>query len=662
MDEQGKHRESANQSGSSDHGSGIVGESEEGVGQVIPALMVSVLLLVAASWDGAFDLRYWAPLGILSLALLAALVLAGALSLPRRGPLRVALFAIWGLAAFTYLSAAWSESPAGAWEGAARTVLFAAAFTIAVAAGRGPARRRLGDLLVAGVVAIAVVTVLRLLLEGADLLVAGRLNPPIGYRNGTAALFAFAAWPLLGIAARRGVQSGIRAAALAATVLVLGLAFLAQSRGVVLGLAAGGLISILIGPDRIRRSWLAIAALAAIAAISGPLLAPFDAFDGGAGQAMDADVRGATLALLLLSASAFLAGLLLFVLDNGLRADLQARVRLRQLATAGLAVLALLAGGVAIGRVGDPVSYADGKLNEFTSLEADTTGAAGTRLGTVGGQRYDLYRIAWDQFLKQPLAGAGEGSYPFSYYRERRTDRNLDNPHSLPLRMLAETGVAGMALFAAWLVGIGLAIGRRARTAAAPERVWLAGLAAAGTTVLVQSFVDWLWLLPALFGLAVLALGFAAGGDGTADAEGARPVTGRWSGARVAAVLGLGLALASVTVLFLSDLYVRKARGEALRAPQASLDAARMAERLNPLAVEPLYLQAGALETQGERPAARAALSDALEEEPRNFVTLALLGDLEVRAGRERRARVYYRAALMLNPHDVGLRELSRRR
>lgn len=662
MDQQGEQGEAPNQSGTSDHASAIVGDSEEGIAPALPALLVSVLLLAALWWDGGFDLRYWAPLGILCLALLGALALAGALSLPRSRPLQVALAAIWGLAAFTYLSAAWSESPSGAWEGGARTVLFAAAFTVAVsAAGRGTARRRLGDLLVGGVVAIAVVVLLRLLLEGTDLFVAGRLNIPVGYRNGTAALFAFAVWPLLGLAARRGVQSGLRAAAFAATALVLGLAFLTQSRGVALGLAAGGLVSILIGPDRVRRAWLAIAALAAVAAASATLLSPFDAFDGG-GVVADVDVHEAALALLLLSAGAFVVGLLLFVLDNGLRADLQARTRLRQLATGGLAVLTLLAGTVAIGRAGDPVSYADAKLDEFTSLEAGTTGDAGTRLGTVGGQRYDLYRIAWDQFLEQPLAGAGGGSYRFSYYRERRTDRNLDNAHSLPLSVLAETGLAGLALFAAWLAGIGLAIARRARGAPVRERVWLAGLAAAGTTVLVQSFIDWLWLLPALFGLAALALGLAASDGEAAGADEAPSRARRWSVGGLGAALGLGLALASLTMLFLSDLYVRQAREEAPRSPGAALEAARTAERLNPVAIAPLYLQAGALEAQAERAAARAALEEALAQEPRNFVTVALLGDLEVRAGRDRRARSYYRAALALNPQDVGLKELSVRR
>ena len=40
---------------------------------------------------------------------------------------------------------------------------------------------------------------------------------------------------------------------------------------------------------------------------------------------------------------------------------------------------------------------------------------------------------------------------------------------------------------------------------------------------------------------------------------------------------------------------------------------------------------------------------------------MALLGDLETRAGRPQAARTWYRRALALNPIDVGLRQLAER-
>jgi O-antigen ligase len=618
-----------------------------------PLFLVGLLTLVAVWWDGAFDLRYWAPLTLLCLALLLVLALAGTLSLPGRGALTLAVAAIWVFAAYTMLSAAWSESADAAWEGAARAIFYAALFTLAVATpagGRG--RLWVGAGLVLGVVAIGLVSEIRLLAGDTGAFLAGRLNDPIGYRNGTAALFSFAAWPLVGFAARRGAGSGLRAAAFAAAVLLLGLAFLTQSRGMLLGLACGGLVSLAIGPDRQRRSWLGVALVAAIALGSSALLAPYHGSGSGTGAAAAADIRHAGVALALLCAGSFLAGLFAFVFDNGLRSPELAR-GLRTAAAAGLIVLVSALAVGALARAGNPVSYAEGKWDEFTQVETST--ATGTRYGTVGGPRYDIWRVALDQFGEAPLAGAGEGSFRFAYYRDRHTDRNLSDAHSLPLRLLAETGLIGTGLFALWLLALAFAIGDRARFAAPGERAAIAGLAAAGTVVLAQSAVDWLWLIPALFGLAVLALGLAARGE--EDVEESLP-----RGMAPRALIGLALtaAILSVGALFLSGVYVRKARRQALASPAASLSSARMAAKLDPVSVTPLYLEAAALETEGRRDSARDKLLDALGLEQDNFVTLGLLGDLEVRAGNEAIARRYYRRALALNPRDTGLQKLSR--
>jgi O-antigen ligase len=618
-----------------------------------PLLLVALLTVVAVWWDGAFDMRYWAPLTLLALALLLGLVLAGTVSLPGRGALALAVGAIWAFAAYTMLSAAWSESANAAWEGAALAIFYAALFTLAAGTpGAGRERAWVGAGLVLGVVATGLISEARLLAGDTGAFLAGRLNDPIGYRNGTAALFSFAAWPLIGFAAERGRAAGFRAAALSAGVLSLGLAFLTQSRGMLIGLACGGIVSLAIGPDRVRRAWLAIAAIAAIAAGSGALLAPYHGSGSGTGAAVATDIRQAGLALALLCAGSFLAGLFAFVFDNGLRSPEVSR-GLRTAAAAGLILIVSAVTVGALVKAGNPVGYAEGKWDEFTEVEASP--ASGTRLGTVSGPRYDIWRVAVDQFGESPLAGAGEGSFRFAYYRERQTDRNLADAHSLPLRLLAETGLIGSGLFALWLIALAVAIARRARLAGSGERTVVAGLAAAGAVVVAQSSVDWLWLIPALFGLAVLALGLAATSE--EDVEAGRP----W---RLAprALLGaiLFAAILSVGALFLSGIYIRKARAEAQTSPPASLDAARTAARLDPVSVTPLYLQAAALESEGGRAAARQKLLDALDLEQGNFVTLGLLGDLEVRAGNDAGARAYYRRALALNPLDTGLRKLSR--
>ena len=636
------------------HAGIVEGEFGPQAVRALSVALLGLLLIVSAWWDSAFDLRYWAPLTVLALAVLLAQLLAGTLTVPRRGPLAIATGAIWCFAAYVLLTAAWSQTAAGAWEEGARSIFYAALWTLAVInGGDGYWRQRLGSGLVIGISAVAAITLLGLLGSNRDLLLAGRLNSPVGYRNGTAALFAFAVWPLIGIAARRGVASGVRAASFSAAALCLSLAFLTQSRGVLIGLVLGGAVSLAIGPDRLRRAWLAIGAVLPVAIFSGALLTPYDAFLDNDGIVTSGDIHKAAVAALLLAVLSFFAGLLYFVFDNGLRSsELDRGVRV--VAGGALAVLILGVGIGGLAKVGDPVHYANTKIDEFRETEPEATGGS-TRLGSVGGQRSDLWRVALDQFAEHPLAGAGAGSYEFSYYRHRDTDRNLNDAHSLPLRLLADTGLIGAGLFLLWLLAAAVAVAKRAREAIGPERLWVAGLAAAGVTVLAQCLTDWLWLLPGLVGLAFIAVGLAAGGD----PEGGEAAGRRWGPGRVAAAAMLAAATIGVTFLFLSDLYVRRARVEAFDSSQAKLSAARTAAWLNPVAVTPLYLQAGALEREGDRAAAKRALEDALELEPDNFVTLGLLGDFDERGGNSAAARGYYRQALALNPLDSGLRKLS---
>ena len=86
--------------------------------------------------------------------------------------------------------------------------------------------------------------------------------------------------------------------------------------------------------------------------------------------------------------------------------------------------------------------------------------------------------------------------------------------------------------------------------------------------------------------------------------------------ARIATGVPPLLGAVVVVLLFLSDDYTSRARGDATTAPTHELSAARTAATLDPLAVTPLYLEASALESMGRRRQARQKLGDALELEP----------------------------------------------
>ena len=637
-----------------------------------PAGLLALLLLTATFYEGAFDVRNWAPVALFALALLIAFVLSGAIP-PLTRPLQVALAAIWAFAGWTLLSAAWADSVALAWEGAGIAILYAALVTVAVACVPGPRQMSaIGAGLVLGVVAIAVVTLVRMHVEGTELFVAGRLDSPVGYRNATATLFALAFWPLIGIAVTRGRNPTLRATAFASAVLCLGLAFLTQSRGVIVALALGGVVALVLATERIRRVFLSLLALGGVLVLSGPLLIAYRRFEDGPGLVTSSDIASATNALTFLVVDALIVGMVLALLDGGLRASVENLARARRIAVVTLAIgaVGLFAGAVLA--AGDPVDFVREKVDEFQAVESRSSEFS--EIVSTGGQRYDLWRVALDQFTGAPIVGAGEGSYNFAYYAERETDRNLTTAHSLPLELLAELGVVGALLLATFVAATVVAIGKGIRRQPILKRHAVAGLAAAGAVALGQATVDWIWLVPGVMGIGLFCLALAAGmvspegaparqwalGRALARARAPAGRLGRtaWLGLREGVpVAGLVAAALTVLAIFLSDYFVREARTAA--SPHDSRAAAVRAEDLNPWALTPRYLQAAALEDRGRVGAARAELRRALALEPRNFATLGLLGDLEVRADNDAAAASYYRRAAELNPKDVGLAELS---
>ena len=162
------------------------------------------------------------------------------------------------------------------------------------------------------------------------------------------------------------------------------------------------------------------------------------------------------------------------------------------------------------------------------------TGDYRDRLFNPGFNRQDRWKVAVEAFEDAPLAGQGAGTYRLFWERERPTDSDTNDAHSLYLETLGELGVVGFVLLAGALV---LMFGAMAARLRGRDRSLWAALLSTGLVWALHAAVDWDWELP----VVTLWL-FAAGGLALA-AAGDRAVPRRLGlGIRVAVAVALGAA------------------------------------------------------------------------------------------------------------------------
>jgi Flp pilus assembly protein TadD len=171
--------------------------------------------------------------------------------------------------------------------------------------------------------------------------------------------------------------------------------------------------------------------------------------------------------------------------------------------------------------------------------------------------------------------------------------------------------------------------------------------------------VDWLHLLPGVTAVALCAAAPLL----VPTVRSRAPVAagrGRVSLLAAAAVaVTLVIAAVSLGRQTLAEHFLDRGRSELAGDPAQALREADRSLRIQPEGTEASQLKAAALARYGQADASRAVLAEALRRRPDDWVTWALLGDLEVRAGDERAAARAYGRASALNPRDPGLRELA---
>lgn len=655
---------------------------------LIPGLLAIGVFAVWSELEGGFDPTAWYP-G--TLFLLGALLATG-LALRHRGaPLpRATVVAAGLLAGFTlwsFLSITWADVPGDAWDGANRTLLYLIVFMLFALPGwrAGPAATLFGLYAVAiGVVAALTVLELVSAAEPAELFIGGRLIEPTGYQNAVSALLIGGLWPALLLSSRREVPWLLRGLFMAIAGLLLQVALLPQSRGMLLVLPLALLLLFAIVPSRLRTLSVVVPVALGTLLTAPRLLDVYDAVPAGAGA--NGALNRAAIAIGLSFLALFAVGSALALLDRRFRLPSRTRAMAGR-AALGLACLAALAGVVAgVAAIGNPIDWADERLTDFKGGYDDSF--EGNRFsGDLGSNRYDFWRVGiGTSFADSPLTGAGADNFATDYLLERRSDEEPRYPHSLPVRVLAGTGLVGALLLGGFLIAAVVgAAGRLRREPPGLSRALGATALVAVAYWFMHSSGDWLWSFPAVTAPAFAWLGMAgtiaptrarpraAPGHEREEPSGSRAASTAAAGsarrpalAGSPAVLALAVVLclvaaASLLAPWLSARYVDGASSSWIADPEGAYAQLDRARTLNPLSARP-DLVGGAIAARYEDlPRADGYFRDALGREPRNWYALLELGVSAAQAGDPDQAGVLLGRARALNPRDPLIRQSARR-
>ncbi len=645
------------------------------VGRSLSALIGLLLLGLGAGLSPFFfayyDASVWVPIGLGLVAASAVAVVAR----PTRpsGPAALTLGGLLGLGIWSLTSTAWAESVESAVVSGNRWLAYGALLLLMLVLLRS--ERRSAVLLGTaglGVAAVAISVLARLL--GSDpgsLFLGARLNSPLGYINGEGCLFVIGFWLCFAAAETRRALIAGPAAGMAT--LMACLAILSQSRGTALAMFAALIVVVAVVPGRTPRIYGLLVVASAVAFAAPDLLHLYDNASAGLVSVKAGHIAGRAALL-----AAVGAGLAWGLLTLGWETIVSRRPwasRARATGSWLLVIPIVVALVVAVGSA-QPIEHSvRNQWHAFTDLAAPSYGGAAaaanqSRLLSGAGNRYDYWRIAWRVWREHPVLGVGAGNYARSYYQQRATTEDIQQPHSIELQALSELGLVGALLLVGFISGVGWgAMRMRPAARSSPStRALMVGGVGAFVAWLLQTSVDWMQLLPGLTAIAIAAAAVMVrprrlprpAGAASRDSRFGKALAGRPALGASAIVVTLIVAGASLSRQGLADLYRERAQSELSARPASALNDANRSLEIDSDAVETYYVKAAALARFGQAAGAVAVLRQALAHEPDNFVTWALLGDIAVRERRLRVASRNYTRAHQLNPRDTTLAELSR--
>jgi O-antigen ligase len=467
-------------------------------------------MVVWATDQAGYPLTHWAPGGLVALALLGI----AALAVPLRfaevpGAVRVAVLCLTAYVALSFLSILWAGVPGDAWEGANRSLLYLLVFMLfALWQGRGTSALLLLGTWTVAMIALAAFAALHVDHGSiASLLPDGRLVYPTGYPNANAAQWLMAFWPALLLARGKQLWWWLRGVLAGGAVLLAAVALLSQSRGSLFAMPLMAVLVFVQLPERVRTFAVFVPIALGVAAIAPLVLRVGNRLH--AGESLGGTLQEATMAMFVaaLVVGVVVAGAALLESRRTLSPDAGARVYTGARAMALLTLLAVVVAGLAV--AGNPLTRLEHGWQSFKGGYGASSQSGSRLVSGLGSNRYDFYRVALDEFKAHPLVGIGADNYAQQYLRHGRSRETPHYPHSVELRTLAQTGLAGGVLA---LVGLAAALlaAMRATRGDDPLGRYVAAAALAGFGYwVVHGSVDWFWEFAGLGAPAWALLGLS---------------------------------------------------------------------------------------------------------------------------------------------------------
>jgi O-Antigen ligase len=634
------------------------------VGTYAPWLPLALALAVSLVWaarDGGFASVEWLPgtLFVVGLALLVAFSRVR----PFGGGRTLAVASLF-LAAFTawcFISITWAEVKGDAWDGANRTLLYLCVFVLF--AWR-PVPTRVGGALlgafVAVTAAIGIVDFLRAVdahrVEG--FFIAGRLSTPISYPNANAALFLAPVVPAVFLASRREMPTLLRGLMLACAGVLLELGMMCQSRASLVAFPLTVLIFLAISPGRLRSLLALVAVSVPLALGTGRLLHVYDAVVAGRG--IQAALEQAQRVVIWSAVALFAVGVVAALIDRRVSVPARVTKAIGWMITAAAVVAVIASVSILIGRYGEVRNRAATAWQEFkTDKPAESTYAIRNHLTSgFASSRYDIWRVALDEFKAAPIVGVGVDNFAVDYLRMRRTDQEPIHQHSVELRVLAQTGLVGTVLFGGFLIAALTALSRPLRQ----RNRFAAGVAAACISAFAYWFihgsVDWFWEVPALGAPAIAWLAMAAQ---IVPRDLGREYRGLRLYEALPLVLVAGVAAVGLALPWLAAKEIDTASAGWAADPARAFDRLDLARRLNPLS-DRADVVAGVIASRlHNRRRERNAFVHALERNSRNWYARLELALLDAQERKTAAALGQLRVVSRLNPREPITNEIRDR-